>query len=379
MASLITFREIGARHRAEGAVQTLSTAVEQAADSIFITDRQGVTEYVNPAFERLTGYASAEILGRRPSFLQGGGHDGAFYGRLWQTILSGRTFRAVFRDRKKDGRLFHLDETITPLADPDGTITHFVSVGRDMTDRIRIEQQLQASHEQLRDLAAHLESVREEERTRIAREIHDELGQMLTGLKIDLCWVAPKIAAAGLPLQQKLDAMSGLVDMALDSVGRIATELRPAALDSLGLPPAMEGLARDFQERTGIRCTVTSQPAEDEAIEPALATTLFRICQEALTNVARHAGARNVRLDLTREAMGLLLTVEDDGKGIREEQVWAKESLGLLGMRERALMHGGKVFVSGAPGKGTTVTVAMPLRQPPEGEHGWDDPDSHRG
>jgi signal transduction histidine kinase len=151
-----------------------------------------------------------------------------------------------------------------------------------------------------------------------------------------------------------------MVDSSIDSVGRIATELRPPALDNLGLITAIEGLAKDFHARTGIACRVSADPDQAE-LDPDLATTMFRICQEALTNVARHAEATRVAISIGQTATGLILTVEDNGKGIREEDVSSPKSLGLLGMQERALKHGGKVVVSGSPGRGTVVTVATSL------------------
>jgi PAS domain S-box-containing protein len=357
---VVTFLDVSERSHAEEALRKLSRAVEHAADSIFITDRNGVIEYVNPAFETLTGFTREEAVGRRPGILRSGVQDEAFYKRLWATILSGRVYRQVFQNERKDGTRFYEDETISPIADAAGNITHFVSVGRDLTGRIQMEERLRGSRRQLRNLAARLQSVREEERTRISREIHDELGQMLTALKIDLCWLVSALPPGAPALHDKIDAMAALVDSTIDSVGRIAAELRPAALDNLGLITAVQGLAREFRARTGVACRVTAD-SDDAELDPDLATTMFRICQEALTNVARHAEASQVAITIGRTATGLILTVEDNGKGIREEDISSAKSLGLLGMQERALKHGGKVVISGTPGRGTVVTVAVSL------------------
>jgi PAS domain S-box-containing protein len=361
---VVTFLDVSERQRADEALRKLSRAVEQAADSIIITDRTGVIEYVNPAYEKLTGFSASETLGRRPRLLRRGVHDSAPHDRLWACLLSGQVFRQIFPNQRKDGARFYEDQTISPIADAAGVITHFVWVGRDISRRIEAEEQLIASREQLRRLAARLESVREEERTRISREIHDELGQILTVLKIDLCRL-PTSAGSG-SLQEKIGAMTALVDSTIDLVGRIAAELRPPALDNLGLVTALEGLAREFQARTGVRCEVVAEVEELE-LPSDVATTVFRICQEALTNVARHAEARSVVITIQRSGSGLVLTVEDDGKGIREEQISASNSLGLLGMQERAFKHGGKVLVSGAPEQGTVVTLAVPLATRPAG------------
>jgi PAS domain S-box-containing protein len=148
-----------------------------------IANREGIVEYVNPAFERLTGYTAAEAVGQTSRILKSGMHDAEFYRELWRTIVAGDVYRAVFVNRKKDGQLYYEEKTITPLRNERGEITHFVSAGRDITENKLAEEQLRTSREQLRALAAHVESVREEERCRIAREIHDELGYALTGLK----------------------------------------------------------------------------------------------------------------------------------------------------------------------------------------------------
>lgn len=357
---VLTFLDISERRQAEQQVRVLSRAVEQAADSIFITDRQGVIRYVNPAFLRLTGFSRCEVLGRRPSIVQSGAHDRAFYARMWGTLLSGKPFRAVFLNKRKDGGLYYEEQTIAPVATPDGGDGYFVSVGRDITDRIEMEQRLRSSSQQLRELAAHLESVREEERTRIAREIHDELGQMLTGLKLDLCRLSgSENAPAG--LAQHVEGMAGLVDAAIDSVGRIATELRPPALDDSDLATAVQGLAREFRTRTGIRCDVSLPPAP-LALDVGAVTALFRICQEALTNVARHAEAHAVGIRIAQERRAVTLTVQDDGKGVDPEGGTCHKGFGLLGMRERALVHGGTVEITGSPGRGTTVAVRIPAR-----------------
>ena len=235
----------------------------------------------------------------------------------------------------------------------------------DITERKQSEEKLNKSREQLRSLAARLQSVREGERIRIAREIHDELGQMLTGFKMDLCWLERRFTemntqAAGIPLLNKMKTMSGLIDEMVQSVRKISSELRPRALDDLGLVPAMEWQAREFEERTGLECQFTS-PAADIHLPPDHCTAVFRIFQEALTNVARHARATRVTLHLQTSADHLVLEIRDNGRGITDEEVANSQSLGLLGMRERALILGGDVRISGATGDGTTVTVEVPL------------------
>ncbi|PWB48617.1 MAG: histidine kinase [Candidatus Methylomirabilota bacterium] len=345
------------------ALLELPTVITQAADSVVITDREGAIEYVNPAFEACTGYTLQEVKGYTPRKVKSGLHDQSFYELLWATILAGKPFRAVFINRKKDGSLYYDDKTITPLKDHAGQITHFVSAGRDVTQRIQAEEQLRDSREQLRALAAYLESVREEERTRISRQIHDELGQMLTALKIDLSWMAAKLSADQAALLERMQVMGRLVDTAIRSTQRISTELRPSILDHLGLVAAVEWQAREFQTRTGIGCRVSADLAEFEP-DPEVSTTLFRILQETLTNIIRHAHATVADISLGLDQDRLVLAVVDNGRGITEPEIADRRSLGLLGMRERALLLGGEVAITGRPGGGTAVRVTIPLTQP---------------
>ena len=205
--------------------------------------------------------------------------------------------------------------------------------------------------------------MREEERTRIAREIHDELGQTLTGFKMELAWLKGRLAkgvGAGnlAALQGKVDEMSGLIDFTIQTVCRVAIELRPQLLDDLGLAAALDWETKDFQKRTGIPCEVE---LENVDLDRDRSTALFRICQEALTNVTRHAGASAVSVRMQREGNTLVLEVQDNGKGIAEKDLLQRRSFGLLGMRERATLEGGELQITGQPGKGTTVLVRLPL------------------
>ncbi|HWA10518.1 MAG TPA: histidine kinase [Opitutaceae bacterium] len=226
-------------------------------------------------------------------------------------------------------------------------------------EREKAEERLHRSHDQLRALTARLQTVREEERTRIAREVHDELGQALTGLKLDLSWLAGKLPATR-ALQDKMKAMAAHLDETIHAVRRIATELRPGVLDSLGLAAAIEWQAADFQERTGIRCEVKIDVPETLQ-DRELATACFRIFQETLTNIIRHAKATRVDVRLARDDHELLLTVRDNGRGISEREIIHARSIGLIGMKERAAQVGGEVFFFGLPGRGTTVTLRVPL------------------
>ena len=212
---------------------------------------------------------------------------------------------------------------------------------------------------ELRDLVCHLESVREIERTRIAREIHDELGQALTALKMDIAWLRSRSSEDQVPVQDRAQVMLKLIDTTMDTVRKISTTLRPAILDDFGLFAAMQWQAQNFESRSGIQCRL-SLPASEVELDQQRVTGIFRIFQETLTNIARHANATVVNISLRNETEGLILEVGDNGRGITESEIYNVKSLGILGLRERALLLGGEFSIRGIKGKGTTVKVRIP-------------------
>ncbi|MGE5256867.1 MAG: ATP-binding protein [Hyphomicrobiales bacterium] len=228
--------------------------------------------------------------------------------------------------------------------------------------RRRTDQELRSSREQLRNLSAHLQSIREEERTRLSREIHDELGQAMTALKMDIAWLSRRLDQEKGPLYEKTRSMDELVDETIRTVQRLSGELRPGLLDDLGLAAAMEWQAEEFQKRSGIPC-VLNVALQDAALNAQYATAIFRIFQETLTNVIRHAQATRVSVRLQVEDGRLILVVKDNGRGITEAQTEDPKAFGLIGIRERAHALKGQFVISGHPGQGTTVTVTIPLAQ----------------
>jgi signal transduction histidine kinase len=229
--------------------------------------------------------------------------------------------------------------------------------------RKRIEDQVRESREELRALSTHLQSVIEKERARIAREIHDELGQVLTGLKFDVSWLRDRAKEdMRVPEREKLNATLKNIDAAIHSVRRIATELRPPVLDTLGLTAAIEWQAKDFETRTGIRCQLDPM-AEDIPVDRDGATAVFRIFQEALTNIGRHAFATQVSVGLQRVNGRLLLRIEDNGRGIEATRVSGSYSLGILGMQERVRLLNGEMNIRGEQGEGTVINVDIPLNR----------------
>jgi signal transduction histidine kinase len=223
-----------------------------------------------------------------------------------------------------------------------------------------VEEKLENSRDQVRALAASLQSIRENERAVIAREIHDELGQTLTGLELGLSWLARKATPRQQPLQKKIGSLSALVTTMMQSVQRIAGELRPGVLDELGLVKTLQSEAREFEEHTGFRCRFETNLGK-ATLDRAGSIAIFRVVQAALTNVARHARASRAMVALRKTKHNLTLTVNDNGKGITKKMVHSPNALGIIGMRERAIALDGTLTLSGSSGKGTTLRVRIPL------------------
>jgi signal transduction histidine kinase len=240
-------------------------------------------------------------------------------------------------------------------------VVRIVGTSQDVTERRRMEERLRDSQRELRTLTAHREAIIEEERERISREIHDELGEMLTASKLDLAWIRDSLPGGPTLIRARLDDLAARIDATVKTVRRIATELRPVVLDQLGLAAATEWLVRDFAGRTGIVCSTASELREPRRLRREAATALFRILQEALTNIARHAQATSVRVDLRAVGDTVVLEVTDNGRGIADGEAADPAGLGILGMRERALLLGGALELSSVEPNGTRLSVWVPL------------------
>jgi two-component system sensor histidine kinase UhpB len=285
-------------------------------------------------------------------------------GTILQAIESGdRMWKVEYRFRRKDGGYAFVEGRGYVVRDASGRALRAVGCATDRTASKLAADKLDRSRRQLRSLSARLQSLREEERTRIAREIHDELGQTLTALKMDLRWVERRLAGETAPqLNPVLDRIveaSELADATISSVQKISSELRTSVLEDLGLAAALRQEAQRFQERTGTVCTLRADDLT-QTLSRQAATAVFRIFQEALTNIARHAEADAVQIDLNEQAGHLILQVTDNGKGIRPSELEDAKSLGLLGMKERAESLGGEISFRPAVACGTVVTLRVP-------------------
>ncbi len=270
----------------------------------------------------------------------------------------GKTARQFTRD---DVRLAALFATFAAFAVNSARVSS--ELAEERARRISAEQKLKSALKKNRTLSEKLEGVREEERKHLARNLHDDLGQFLTGVKLELTSLAKNQKA----LLEKSQALMALSDSTIESVQRLSSELRPGLLDESGLAGAIEWQAQDFGKRTGIECAIHCS-ADDTALDKHQATAVFRIFQETLTNIARHAHATELAVELKEEGGRLVLQVKDNGAGISEDQINSPKSLGIIGMRERAELLGGKIEIRSAPNQGATVTLRVPIKRPRDAE-----------
>ena len=327
-------------------------------EGVVVTDASNRILRVNQAFTDITGYTNEEVIGKTPAVLQSGRHDATFYRDMWEILKRDRYWCGEVWNRNKKGRIYPEWLAITAVLGEDRQVTNYVGVFSDISER-------KAGEQQLRELTAHIQTVREEEKTRIAREIHDDLGGTLTALKIETYRLREQLAANGhtLPLLERVESMTQLLDHAVGVTRRVISDLHPAIIDDLGLAAALEWQAAQFQKRTGIACEVICAHDGDEEtrLDKPRAINLFRIFQEALSNVARHSGATSVVAEFHQDDEEVMLSVSDDGRGLPEGHVIAQTSYGMRGMRERVAQLGGEIGFGRPSGGGLRVTVTLPL------------------
>ena len=334
--------------------------VDSVMDAIVAVDEDQTIRLFNPSAERMFGVSAAQALGgslERLMDLAPGVH-GDHVRTFGDSQVASRTMGAQLQitGRHASGRVFPVESTISQTVI--GGRRQYTAVLRDVTERRRAEAEMQVLNQQLRELSNALLQVREQERTRIARELHDDLGQQLTGLKLDLSWASKRLRDGRSVGTEEMDAMRQLLDTAISSVRRLSAELRPVVLDELGFAEAVRWQCGEVARRSGLDIQLELTDAARVRNE-ALASALFRIVQEALTNVVRHAAARTVQIRIFCDASGLLLSVQDDGCGL--DALAPGQGVGLVSMRERAVAFGGKFSIAGSAGAGTTISVVLPL------------------
>lgn len=335
--------------------------VENINEGILMQDNKGKITYANEKFMHMIECSAEDILDH--SIQDCLGDRLVQYNHDNKRNANNRWHPYETTWKQKDGSIRYITLSPKPIRDQRGRVKGTVAVATDITERRNMEMELKRSEEELRRLSQYIQSVRERESKRIAREIHDELGQKLTALKMDLSWLSQRIVLSDVGQKRysdKVSDMSSLIDKTIKTVQKICSELRPGLLDDLGLFPAIEWLTQDFQARTNITCRIDIENEEIE-INPEVSTAIFRISQEALTNVVRHSKASSACLTI-RETNGYLeLVVEDNGIGIKQKDILATKSLGLVGMSERLWPFKGEFEIKGVPKKGTMLRVKIPM------------------
>ena len=346
------------------AYQRLSYHVENTPLAVIEFDKDLTITRWSDRAEEIFGWKASEALGKNvynPDFLIIHEEDRKAVDKINEELMKGAVNRnlSLNRNYTRNGQVIDCEWHNSVLKDEQGNLITILSLVHDVTERKKTEQNLSRSYEEVRQLTSHLQNIREEERSHIAREIHDELGQQLTVLKMDVLGLSKKLGDQDAVIQQKIRDITDLLDSTVRSVRRISSELRPSLLYNLGLDAAIEWHLKEFGKRSGLK-TIFIEPAGEVKIPDPVKNGLFRIFQESLTNVCRHANATKVIVSLEQKDGLLTLTIEDDGQGFEQEKIGAKQTLGILGMRERCEMVGGNYAILSAPGQGTTVAVAVP-------------------
>jgi PAS domain S-box-containing protein len=368
VALMLLILRIGERSADRRALHVAQARVggilESAMDAIITVDEAQRVVLFNAAAEAVFGCPRAAALGAPlarfiPERFRSEHAD--HVRRFGDTGTSSRRMGAqrIVTGLRRNGEEFPIDASISHTAEEGNRF--FTVILRDVTERVRAEEALRRSREELREMSQASNSVREHEKTRIARELHDELGQSLTALKLDVGWLRERLKGEAPEVQGKLQSMQSQLDHTVAATRRISTDLRPLMLDDLGFVPAAEWLVRNFTQRSGIACALQVLPPE-LALQDPEATALYRILQESLTNVARHANATRVEARVEQIGSEIMLRVSDNGRGFSAAESRKQGSYGLLGLRERVYLVGGRLDIDSSPGAGTRITVHIPAR-----------------
>lgn len=357
----VILRDVTDRVQAEQEEARLSARLagllDSAMDGIITVDEGQRIVLYNRAAEKIFGWSALQVMGRPLDMLMPKRYREAHRQQVRHFGATGITSRrmggtTVIHGLRANGDEFPVDASISQLDTPDGKL--YTVILRDITARVRAERELAS-------FAAEAAGIREQEKSRIARELHDELAQSLTALKMDTIWLRDNLDAKPETAAAKLSDMLAMLDTSVASTRRIAADLRPLVLDDLGLAPAIEWLVQTFTQRNGVPCELEID--EELELREPYATAVFRIVQESLVNVAKHAQATHVRVRVARESDELVLAVQDNGRGFRLADPRKPQSLGLVGLRERALLLKGKVEVASEPGYGTRVEARLPVAE----------------
>lgn len=349
------------------AYKRLSYQVENTPLAVIEWDKNLYIRRWSSRAEEIFGWSAQEAIGLNimdPAFRIIYEGDKQAVTTTATKLMKGIVDRNLSRNRNltKDGKLIYCEWYNSVLRDESGDVLTILSLVQDVTDQEMSHMTLKESYREIRRLNEHLQIIREEERSYIAREIHDELGGQLTVLKMDASWLNQELALDSKPVRARLKNVIHILNAMMRSVRRISSQLRPSQLDHLGLVAAMEWHGKEFKKRSGIALVFKGPKAELE-LSDIVKNGLFRIFQEALTNVARHASAKHVTVELVQKSGKLIMTILDDGKGLDYQKVTKERTLGILGMKERAFTLGGEFEMWSEPGKGTRITVILPVKK----------------
>jgi two-component system sensor kinase len=353
-----------ARAALDASQARLAAVMDSAMDAIITVDESQRIVLFNQAAEAMFGCSRAEALGSTldrflPERFRAA--HGGYIRRFGATGITNRRMgdTSTLWALRASGAEFPIEASISQSSE--GGQRLYTVILRDITRRKEYENLLARQQAELREISARVLEAREEEKTLLARELHDELGQLLTALKMNLAWLRERLPAGDPGLAHRAARMDAVLDRTMGSVRRISAELRPLMLDDLGLADAIAWLTQEFSKNSGIPCTLSAPPEGALAgVDRRVAITLYRVLQESLTNVARHSGARAVRVALAEGGGMIELAIEDDGRGIVEADLAGRRSLGLKGMRERVRYLGGEAEIGPAPKRGTVVRVRVP-------------------
>lgn len=339
---------------------SITAVTFESREGVVVTDASNNILRVNRSFTEITGYSNGEAIGKTPGMLHSGRHDREFYRNMWQILERDRFWSGEVWNRNKSGEIYPEWLTITSVLGADGQVTNYVGIFSDISER-------KAGEQQLRKLTAHIQTAREEEKARIAREIHDDLGGTLTALKMETYRLRSRLSGCEpvASLLEYVDSMTQLIDNAVVVTRRVISDLHPTILDDLGMTAALEWQCGQFSKRTGIACKVNGAEAahdkdDERKLDKAQAINLFRILQEALSNVAQHSAATSVSVEYHQDGDETILSVSDNGCGLPEGHVIAQTSYGLRGMHERVAQLDGQILFDSPQGGGLRVTVILP-------------------
>lgn len=347
--------DITEKKQAEAELLKLSLIAKKTNNAVIITDPEDKIEWVNDAFCRITEYAAEEVIGKTTALLHGAETNRSVRSFMTEKSKRRQAFECELLKYTKSGRPFWVEIKRQPLFDTEGNLIHFFNIESDITERKEAYEKVLKSESEIRRFARQQNMIMEEERARIAREIHDEFGQQLTGLKMSLASLKKQLTTNPANADEVLASVISDVDLSIQGLREFATELRPGILDTLGLFPSIGWLVKDFEKKNGIVSSTSFKVKDNTRVNDKLAICFFRICQEALTNVAKHSGASHVHIEMEQIGEMLSMKITDNGRGIVSDTINNPFSMGLLGMRERASLVEGELFITSYPGTKTTV------------------------